>query len=343
MDYRLSAIPSGLGGTDATVREIARLVRYDLERPQLRLLITKVLNHARVRSKNHLQEAQTLYRYVIGRVRYQKDPVGLETVQSPTVTLGLGAGDCDDLSGLVAGLALAVGIPARFRVVGYGDDDLVHIFPELFAGGRWWPADATEPHRGFGWRPKRFPVERVYDLNGEVQNMAELKEQKRVSRGQVRAAIGRAVTETLSSNWQAGLIGLEDLRGYLRVIEEGNFPTRDPLVVEPTTQAIREFVDYIVENRIGCLKPEGSRGRLGGLDGFLSSVWDAGKKAVGDLVQQHEGPLFQVSPTVTVPEAMIRAEATPAVARAFGAGLGGATMPLLIAAGLALVFVLKSR
>jgi hypothetical protein len=164
-----------------------------------------------------------------------------------------------------------------------------------------------------------------------------------VTRGQVRAAIAGAVTKTLSSNWQAGAIDLDDLRGYLRVIDEGNFPTRDPLVVEPTTQAIRGFVDYIVENSVGSLKPGGSHGRLGGLDGFLSSVWDAGKKAVGDLVEGREGPLFQVSPTVTVPEGMIRAEATPAVARAFGAGLGGATMPLLIAAGLALVFVLKSR
>ncbi len=341
MNYRLSAIPSGLAGTDATVREIARLVRYDLERPELRLLVTRVLNHARVRSKNHLQEAQTLYRYVIGRVRYQKDPVDLETVQSPTVTLGVGAGDCDDLSGLVAGLAMAIGIPARFRVIGYSDNDLVHIFPELFAGGRWWPADATEPHRGFGWRPKRFPVERVYDLNGEAQNMAELKEEKQVTRGRVRAAIAEAVGKTLSSNWQAGLIDLDDLRGYLRVIDEGNFPTRDPLAIEPTTQAIRNFIDYVVGKRVGSLKPGGSQGRLGGLDGFLSSVWDAGKKAVGDLVAGHEGPLFQVSPTVTVPEGMIRAEATPAVARAFGAGLGGATLPLLIAAGLALVFVLK--
>jgi len=341
MRYRLSAIPSGVAGTDATVREIARLVRYDLERPQLRLLATRVLNHARIRSKNHLQEAKTLYGYIVGRVRYQKDPVDLETVQSPTVTLGLGAGDCDDLSGLVAGLAMAVGMPARFRVIGYGDNDLVHIFPELFAAGRWWPADATEPHRGFGWRPKRFPVERVYNLNGEVQNMAELEKEKQYTRGQVKGSIAKAVTDTLSSNWQAGLIDLADVRGYLGVIEEGNFPTREPLVVEPTEGAIREFIDYVVENRVGSLKPAGS---LGGVDGFLSSIWDASKKVVSSYVAQAPGervPLIHVSPTVTVPQDVIRAEATPAVARAFGAGLGGATMPLLIAAGLALMFVLK--
>ena len=340
MRYRLSAIPSGVAGTDATVREIARLVRYDLERPQLRLLATKVLNHARIRSKNHLQEAQTLFRYIIGRIRFQKDPVGLETVQSPTVTLGLGAGDCDDLSGLVAGLAMAIGVPARFRVIGYSDDDLVHIFPELFAGCRWWPADATEPHRGFGWRPKRFPVERVYNLNGEVQNMAELKKEKQVTRGDVKAAIGKAVTDRLSSNWQAGLIDLGDVRGYLRMIEEGNFPGRDPLMVEPTDEAIRNFIDYVVENRVGSLKPAGT---LSGVGGLFSSIWDAGKDAVGSLVREATaaGPLVRISPTVTVPEQFIRAEATPAVATAFGAGLGGAMVPLLIAAGVALMFILK--
>lgn len=340
MRYRLSAIPSGVAGTDATVREIARLVRYDLERPQLRLLATRVLNHARIRSKNHLQEAKTLYRYIVGRVRYQKDPVDLETVQSPTVTLGLGAGDCDDLSGLVAGLAMAVGVPARFRVIGYGDNDLVHIFPELFAGGRWWPADATEPHRGFGWRPKRFPVERVYNLNGEVENMAEFKTEKQVTRGEVKAAVGKAVTDTLSSNWQSGLIDLGDVRGYMGMIEAGNFPTREPLLVEPTEDAIRNFIDYVVENRVGSLKPAGS---LSGVDGLFSSIWDAGKDAVGSLVRQATagGPLVQVSPTVTVPEQFIQAQATPAVATAFGAGLGGAMMPLLIAAGLVLIVTLK--
>lgn len=343
MNYRLSAIPSGVAGTDATVEEIARLVTYDLQRPQLRLLATRVLNHAHIRSKDHLEEAKRLYRFVVQRVRYQKDPVGLETVQSPTATLTIGAGDCDDLSGLLAGLAMAVGIPARLRVVGYSEDDLVHIFPELLIGHRWYSADATEPGHGFGWRPQRFPVERVYNLNGGLTDMAGVNAAN-VTRGQVKKAIRLAVTETLSANWQSGLIDLADVRGYLRVIDEGNFPSRKPLVVEPTLEAIREFENYIVANRIGSLKPDGSSSSLEGLSGFLESIWDAGKKAVEFLVTPGEerGPLIQVTPTVTVPEGVIRAEATPAVAKAFGVGLGSATLPLLIAgAGVLLYLVLK--
>ncbi len=355
MNYRLSSIPSGVAGTDATVKEIARLVNYDLQRPQLRLLATRVLNHAHIRSKDHLEEAKRLYRFVVQRVRYQKDPVGLETVQSPTATLSIGAGDCDDLSGLLAALAMAVGIPARLRVIGHSEDDLVHIFPELLIGRRWYSADATEPGRGFGWRPKRFPVERVYNLDGGLTDMAGVNSVN-VTRGQVKRAIRVAVTEALSANWQSGLIDLADVRGYLRVIDEGNFPSRKPLVVEPTLEAIREFESYIVNNRIGSLKPAGSSSTLEGLSGFLTSIWDAGKKAVDYLATpegkkaidylatpaEERGPFIQISPRVTIPEGLIRAEATPAVAKAFGLGLGSATLPLLIAgAGVVLYLVLR--
>jgi len=348
MRFTLSEIPGGVAGTDRTVQEIARLVRYDLEQPQLRLVATRLLRNHGIQSKNHIDEAKSIFAFVSTRVRYQKDPVDVETVQSPITTLEIGAGDCDDHVGLVAGLAMAVGIPARLRVVGYSEDRFVHIFPELFVDGRWYPADTTEPERGFGWRPRKFPLERVYNLNGEVHDMSG-NESMHVTRGDVKKAIESAVTETLSANWQAGLINLADVEGYLGVIRAGNFPTRNELAVEPTEKAITEFAAYIVDNRIGSLKPAGSSTGLEGLSGFLSSIWDAGKQAVGGVLTTYQpapgggenAPLIRISPTITVPEGLIQAQATPAVASAFGAGLGGAMVPLLIAAGLALMLVIR--
>ena len=342
MRFALSEIPGGVAGTDQTVREIARLVRYDLERPQLRLYATRLLNNAHIPSKSHHREARTIFGHVVRKVRYQKDPVGIETVQSPTVTLALGAGDCDDHTGLVAGLAMAVGIPARFRVIGY-PDRLVHIFPELFVDWRWYPADTTEPKRGFGWRPPKFPVERVYNLNGEIHDMSG-NQNLNVTRAQVKAAIQSAVTKTLSSNWQAGLIDLSDVRGYLDVIDGGNFPTRNELAVEPTRRAVQEFADYVVDNKVGALKPAGSATGLEGMSGFLSSIWEAGKDAVGTIVSQEgttAGPIIRISPTITIPEHVIKTEATPAVASAFGEGLGGSLVPVLLIAGLGLVLILR--
>ena len=289
MEYRLSAIPSGLAGTDATLKEIARLVEHDLQRPQLRLLATRILRRHAIPSKHHLAEARALYNYVVRTVRYQKDPIGLETVQSPTVTLQLRAGDCDDHSGLLAGLAAAVGIPARFRVVGYADDHIVHIFPEVFVKGRWLAADTTEPGHGFGWRPKALPYERVYNLTGEVQAMAGANPQQAMTQGDFHRTLKDAVSAHLQSYWQNGMINLADVRGYQRVIKEGNFPSTQPLLVEPTEQAIDEFVNYVTENQIGSVKPADQVDGMGSLDGFLGSVWNV-VKGVGKSILGIQAP-----------------------------------------------------
>lgn len=282
-EFRLSQIPSGLDGTDATIREIIRLVDYDLKRPHLRLLATRILNHATIPSKNHTREAQALYRYVVRNVRYQKDPVGLETVQSPTVTLSVGAGDCDDHSGLIAGLGMAVGLPARLTVVGYSEDRIVHIFAELFAGGSWHAVDTTEPGHGFGWRPEGLPYQRTYNLNGEVMDMAQALQRHRISKSDFRRLLRGKVRQHLMEYWQGGVINLADVQGYLRVIDEGNFPTKQPLLVEPTREAIQMFSDYVIDNKIGSIKPASTAPNLAEMSGFLSGVWDV-VKGVGKTI-----------------------------------------------------------
>ena len=165
-----------------------------------------------------------------------------------------------------------------------------------------------------------------------------------VNRGQIKRAIVKKVTEVLSRNWQAGLIDIDDIKGYLKMIEGGNFPSKQPLLVEPTEQAIRAFAEHVEGNNVGASKPTGYMGGLAGLNGLFRDVWGGVKDAVSDYVTQpgaERVPLIRISPTITIPEDVIRAEATPAVAKAFGAGLGGSTVPLLIAAGLALMFILK--
>jgi len=283
MKYRLSAIPTGSAGTDATVKEIARLVQHDLHRPKIRLLATKILANRSVPSKHTLSEAKAIFDYIVRRVRYQKDPIGIETVQSPMVTNSIRAGDCDDHSGFVAGLASAVGIPVRFRVIGYAPDNVVHIYAEMFVNGSWMAADTTEPQHGFGWRPKGLPYEKIYNLNGEVDNMIGSNGSSVMTQGDFRKTLHQAVTQHLQSYWERGLINLSDVRGYLRVIAEGNFPSRQSLLVEPTQEAIQDFENHIVRNQIGSVKPAGVNDGMGELDGFLSSVWGAVKK-VGKAV-----------------------------------------------------------
>lgn len=53
-----------------------------------------------------------LYRYVQEEIGYLADPAAREYIQTPTTTLNIGAGDCEDLSILLASLLENTGIPS---------------------------------------------------------------------------------------------------------------------------------------------------------------------------------------------------------------------------------------
>jgi hypothetical protein len=339
MEYRLSELPGGgVAATDATLREIARICQNDLRQsPAVRFQATQILGS--VSGKDHVGEARALFEWVRRHVRYQKDPVGIETVQSPVVTLRLRAGDCDDHAALLASLAIAVGIPARFRVLGASADNFIHIVPELYAGGRWWWADTTE-RLPFGVRPRPLPVERIYNFQGEVSMLGQ-SETLPVTAGQFKASIRDAVWRTLQTNWQNGLINEDDVRSYLRVIDEGNFFSKKPLLVDPTRATIAEFLAW-VPSHLGPSRKRGVGG-LSGLDGFLSSI----VKAVGsvvkgavNLVTGGGSPTVQIQyppapTTATAPVAPTVPVAPPAVMSA-----GMPTWAWVAIAGLAAVVVL---
>jgi hypothetical protein len=68
-------------------------------------------------------QARRLTRFVQA-LEFRRDPIGAELVQEPLVTLqDVRAGDCDDLSTLLAALLLSVGIPASFIL---SRDDRAH-------------------------------------------------------------------------------------------------------------------------------------------------------------------------------------------------------------------------
>lgn len=386
MQYTLREIPGGLAGTDETVRQIGEHVQNDLKRLAVRLTASRLIQSAGVQSKDHLGEARAIYGWIARNIRYQKDPIGIEMVQSPEVTLRLRYGDCDDHVALVVAMALSVGIPARFRVIGYSQDNLVHIFPELLIDGKWIAADTTEPQKGFGWRPAKFPVERIYNYKGEVSDMTYGKSVANgmgalpanraiIKRSLLAQAIKQNVRGTLERNWKAGVNNRNDLRSYIKLIDDQNFPTKQPIIVEPVREAIVEYLDYVDRNRIGSIKPESEMSGMGELSGFLSSIWNGVKSVVKASITQvaksgipiisqvaavGAGVLFpstrkaragepppvpfapiQIRPTITLPSDLIRTELAPGAAQAFGAGLGGATLPLVIAAGVALIFLMK--
>lgn len=151
MTATLQAIPDGKAGTVATLKimkEVANAGKISLP---IRNLAVNLINH--LPQKDYFNEVKILHRFVRDQIRYVKDIRGVETVQTPDVTLRLRAGDCDDKSVLLASMLEAIGHPTRFVAIGFRPDDFAHVYVESRIGTKWIPLETTEPVE-VGWSPK---------------------------------------------------------------------------------------------------------------------------------------------------------------------------------------------
>lgn len=161
MTATLQAIPDGKAGTVATLKIMKELVKAGKTTLPVRNLALSLISG--LPQKDYFNELKVLHRFVRDNIRYVRDVHGVETVQTPDVTLALRAGDCDDKSVLLAALLESIGHPTRFVAIGFKPDDFVHVYVENRVGTAWVPAETTEPV-DVGWSPKNI-VSRIYVYN----------------------------------------------------------------------------------------------------------------------------------------------------------------------------------
>ena len=149
-DSQVKAIPDGRDGVAATLRAMADMVREYKKHPRIRDLAAQLTGD--LASKDYHAEAMRLHQYVRDEIRYLRDVRGVETVQTPTLTLDLAVGDCDDKALLLAALLESIGHPTRFLAVGFQPGELDHVLVETKIGNHYLAAETTEPVP-FGWRP----------------------------------------------------------------------------------------------------------------------------------------------------------------------------------------------
>lgn len=164
----LQYLPPGPAGTRATLQAMAGMVRDYRKNMTVRTLALRIANTV-PGHKNFNAVAATLCQWVQAHINYVRDVRDVETVQTPLVTIRLGAGDCDDQATLLATMLESIGYTTRFRAIKLATGgEFEHVVSEYLDdesghGSRWVPLETTEP-----WRPGDFPVASAGDMYQEV-------------------------------------------------------------------------------------------------------------------------------------------------------------------------------
>ena len=151
----LGRIPTGYAGTKRTIDYIIQLIKEGAKDFCVRQTAIDILILTGVRPKDYLGEIGTLFEWVKNNIRYTRDIHRVELLHSARRMLELRAGDCDDMTILLAAMIKSVGHPVRLALVGFNPRKkklFSHIYLEAFHKGWWIPLDATVKH-SMGWAP----------------------------------------------------------------------------------------------------------------------------------------------------------------------------------------------
>lgn len=155
-------LKAGRAGTRQTLEIMRGLVRQGRSDVRVRETAVQIVRGAGIPGHDFARELATLFAFVRDRIRFTRDPVGVELLQGARYTLERGAGDCDDKATLLAALLESIGHPAelRFRAIGVrpGSPQFSHVYVVARLGGREIPLDPTYAGTPVGWQYPRPTV-----------------------------------------------------------------------------------------------------------------------------------------------------------------------------------------
>lgn len=142
--------PPGDLGTYRTVSLMRRYANRALGDPLLVELANRIIRN--VPPQDGPAKVRAIRGWLDKATRFVDDPLGVELIRTPRRLIltaarqGYFQGDCDDVAVLGAALAKAVGLPARFVIVGFVPaGPFRHVYAEVWDGAEWQELDVTRP------------------------------------------------------------------------------------------------------------------------------------------------------------------------------------------------------
>jgi len=142
--------------TRQTMKIMWELARFGSKLPEIITLSRELVYHipTEQNKNNYTLEVKAVYEFVKNNIRYTRDILDIETLQSAEVTLNYRSGDCDDHAILSGALLLSLGHPIQFVAVALKNQNwerFCHVFVETRIGRTWVALDTTIPEKPMGW------------------------------------------------------------------------------------------------------------------------------------------------------------------------------------------------
>lgn len=160
---QLASIPNGYDGMRATLQVMKDFARASVANPE-QIVRTKAEQLVRnLPARQWFGEIRALQEFVRDEIRYLRDPVDMERVATPEMTLQIGQGDCDDKATLLAALLDSIGHPARFVALAFNGEGFSHVLVETKVRNTgndradWMPLETILPDKEMGWYPAGNP------------------------------------------------------------------------------------------------------------------------------------------------------------------------------------------
>lgn len=147
--WRIEPLGSGDLAIYNTVGKMKQIIEASAFNPYVRKSAEQII--VGIDPGDKVGEVEAIYEWMKHHIRYTRDPMGMEYLQTPPHLLeiigrnGMAFGDCDDMTMFVASLLKSIGFNVGVKVASYKPDGAYsHIYALVFLQGKWVALDGVK-------------------------------------------------------------------------------------------------------------------------------------------------------------------------------------------------------